>query len=117
MIMASLLPSSPSRFLTFGLGHEASVKKSFEGGKGSQNSQIMNGLRGQDGFEVAIDGKNNLAQNDPSGNPLSEIHYFYGCGRKQNEIKTDAGTRRKSPIYAFIKFFGQEEMEKIGVKF
>ena len=77
----------------------------------------MNSLRGQDGFEVAIDKENNLVQNDPSGNRLSNIHYFYGCGRKQDDIKTEAGTKRKSPTYGFIKFFGQEEMGKFDVKF
>jgi len=98
-------------------GHEVSVKKSFGGGKESQNSLIMNRLRGRDGFEVTIDVNNNLVQNDPSGNPLSNIHYFYGCGRKQGEIKVEAGTKRRSPTYGFVKFFGQEEMEKYGVKF
>ena len=82
MIMESLLPFSPSQFLTFGMvtPHMMSMKKSFEGGllnlfsarltcagKGSQNSQIINSLWGQDGFEVAIDEENNLVQNDPSG--------------------------------------------------
>jgi hypothetical protein len=77
----------------------------------------MNRLRGQDGFEVAIDGKNNLVQKDPSGNPLSNVHFFYGCGKKQDEIKTEVGTKRRSLTYGFTKFFGQEEMEKFGVKF
>jgi hypothetical protein len=108
---------SISHFWFGGKPHESSVKKSFEGGKSSQNSLIINRLRGQDGFEVTIDEKNNLVQKDASGNPLSNIHFFYGCGKKQDEIKTEAGTKRRSPTYGFIKFFGQEEMEKFGVKF
>ena len=121
---------SISHFWNGNPSHDVSVKKSFEGGllnlffsllnysgNKSQNSQIISKLRGQEGFEISINEENNLLQKDPSGNPLNDIHYFYGCGKKQDEIKTEAGIKRKSPIYGFIKFFGQEQMENFGVKF
>ncbi len=49
--------------------------------------------------------------------PISGLHYFYGCGKKWEEIEHEAGKKRKSSVWKFVQFFGQEDMEKYGVKF
>jgi len=138
---------SISHFWEGSPSHDVSARKSFEQGKESQNSKILNKLRGKDGHEVAIVevtidqekeklSKNNpqeeisklskqeeekkelkLVQNDPDGIPLTNIHYFYGCGKEREKIIALAGTKRISLTYQFMKFFAKEEMEKYGVQF
>jgi hypothetical protein len=49
--------------------------------------------------------------------PLSGLFYFYGCGKKREEIESKAGKDRRSAVLKFMQLFGQEEMEKYGVKF
>lgn len=77
----------------------------------------MNRLRGTSGYRVTIkDG--DLVALRPDGSDLSQnVHFFYGCGLPEQEIKDHAGIARKKPLYKFLRFFGREEMEKYGVLF
>ena len=77
---------------------------------------MLNKIRGKPGYEVTITG-NDLVQKDPSGNLLTGIHFFYGCGKEEKQIIEVAGTKRKLPVYGFVKFFGKESMENYGVQF
>ena len=91
--------------------------------KESQNSTIMNRLRSEDGYKVVrcydeSAKRDKLVQTDLSGKELKTLHYFYGCGKRKEDILEKAGTRRdSSSTYQFVKFFAREDMEKYGVQF
>jgi len=81
---------------------------------------MMNRLRGVNGYNISIDDQEDqLVLKRPNGRPLidHEVHFFYGCGKPERELKEEAGDSRVVPSYQFFKFFGQEQMEAFGVRF
>jgi len=52
----------------------------------------------------------------PDNSPL-KAKFFYGCGMPETQMKEEAGTSRRSPLYKFMEFFGQETMTSYGVQF
>jgi len=101
-------------------GHDTTTMNSFERdeetGEISYNSKLMDGIRGHLGHNLTISDDGILTTECPNGKQLN-VHFFYGCGLPQSHIKEEGGEKRKLPVYRFLKFFGQEEMEKFGVKF
>jgi len=93
----------------------------------SQNSQILDRLRGINGHQVILfqreDPKQRyrtlkeLVVSDPSGKNIAEhVVFYYGCIVPEENLKQDGGSSRRKPIYKFMRFFGAEELrEKFGV--
>ena len=68
-----------------------------------------------DGYSITLN--ESLKMKDPNGEELKGIHFFYACGLPISKIKDESGVNRRSSIYNVIQFFGQDQMEKYGVKF
>ena len=67
------------------------------------------------------DDENQLIQQDPDGNKLNNIYFFFGCGERTNrqlrEFLSDMKSTIVSPPEKLMKFFGSDVMSEYGVRF
>jgi hypothetical protein len=74
-------------------------------------------LSANDGHDISISEDDQLICLKPDNNQLENVRFFYGCGMPEQQMKKEAGTSRKLPLYQYTEFFEQETMISYGVQF